>query len=196
MVVPSGDGGSPRNRSRTLLAPGLARMALAVLLAGCGATTTAGPATTTTTVAAVTTTRATVADGGSLPIGQPFRTRDGGTVSVLTYQQPLPPEVLEPDPGMEFSAVEVEVCAGPGGGRRATAEAFEVEMPDGARRRRAFFGPKEPALAEGRLEARECRRGWVNFEVPEDERPRFVVFEGSSAARWGAGGRRTPVPSK
>ena len=113
----------------------------------------------------------TTTDPGPTPllIGEGAPTRDGNVVKVVTYQQPVPAGAIEPDPGMEYGAIEV---------------------PDGTRRGRSRFGPREPALAEASLEPDECVRGWVSFEVPTNERPVNVVFSGSSVVRWGAGGRR------
>lgn len=165
-----------------------AALALVVVLGGCGGTdATTRPSTTTATTKPAT--RPTAADPNALRLGQRHDTSEGNAVHVHAYQQPLPPKDLEPDPGKEFAAVEVEICAGPRSAPRATPESFALELPDGARQGRSFFGPKEPALAATRLAARACVRGWVNFEVPKGTRASHVVFEGSSSARWAVGGR-------
>lgn len=142
----------------------------------------------TSSSAAVTTTT----DPGPAPllIGEGAPTRDGNVVKVVTYHQPVPAGAIEPDPGMEYGAIEVEICAGRRGAPRVTPDGFSVELPDGTRRGRSRFGPREPALAEASLGPGECVRGWVSFEVPTNERPVHVVFSGSSVVRWGAGGRR------
>lgn len=134
----------------------------------------------------------TTTDAGPAPllIGEGTTTRDGNVVKVVSYHQPVPAGAVEPDPGMEYGAVEVEICAGRRGAPRVTPDGFSVELPDGTRRGRSRFGPREPALAEANLGPDECVRGWVSFEVPANERPVHVVFSGSSVVRWGAGGRR------
>lgn len=167
---------------------GLAGLAAATALAACAppalertdlvveATTSTAPATSTT-----------APDPAALRLGQRTTTREGNDVEVTAFVQPVSPGVLQPDRGMEFAAAEARICAGPRGARRVTAESFRIEMADGTTRGRSFLGPKEPALTEARLGGGECVRGWVNFEVPEGERPAHVVFQGSSVARWNAG---------
>lgn len=141
------------------------------------------------TSAVVTTSPSTTPDPGALRVGQQRETTEGNAVKILAYEQPVPPGLLEPDPGMEFAAAEAEICAGRKGARRVTAESFNVEMADGSQRGRAFFGPKEPVFADGGLPPGACARGWVNFEVPKGSRPAYVVFRGSSVARWVTGRR-------
>lgn len=143
-------------------------------------------ATTSTTSA---TTSTTAPDPAALTIGQRSRTKEGNEVEVTAFVQPVSAGVLEPDPGKEFAAAEAQICAGPRGARRVTPEAFKVEMPDGTVRGRSYFGPKEPLLADTRLAGGACVRGWLNFEVPEGQRPAYVVFQGSSVVRWRAGVR-------
>lgn len=163
--------------------------ALALLLGACGggggADDDAARATTTTRVA----TSTTAPDPNALRLGERSETREGNVVRMLAFEQPLRPGVIEPAVGMEFAAVEAEICAGPRGAQRVSPEAIHLELADGSRRGRSFFGPKEPALAETRLAGGDCVRGWVNFEVPEGERATHVVFAGSSVVRWTAGGR-------
>lgn len=125
----------------------------------------------------------------ALPMGQQSETEEGNVVQMIAFVQPVSPGVIEPDPGMEFAAVEAEICAGARGARRVTPDAISVEMPDGRRRGRAYLGPKEPALADAKLGGGACVRGWVSFEVPTGQRPAYVVFQGSSVLRWSAGGR-------
>lgn len=194
--------GSDRVRSGTIPAlfpthrrPGAGGAALvaAVLLAGCA--TGAGPSeqavtTTAAVVATTATTGFTAPEPPTLRLGEKFTTSDGNTVLVHIYQQPVPATAIEADPGNQFAAVEVEVCAGKRGIPRATADSFRLELVDGTRRGRSFFGPKEPRFADAKLPPGECARGWVNFEAPVDERPAYVVFQGSSVGRWSAGGRR------
>lgn len=158
-------------------------LAAAVVLTACSASANAsrreGQATTT-----VATSRTTGVDPEALRIGQKAETIEGTVVELVSYQQSVPSTVVQPDRGKEFAAIDVEVCAGPRSPAQVTAEGFRVEMADGSRRGRSFLGPKEPVLAEARLAPGACMRGWVNFEVPQGTRPAYVVFEGSSLARW------------
>ena len=161
--------------------------------ASISAPTTVRAATTTSLATAAGTggaTSSTTAPGPPLRLGQEATTRDGNKVRVLTYQQPVPAALLEADAGKEFAAVEAEICAGGRAAPRVTPDSFKVELPDGTRRGRSYFGPKEPVLADAKLASGECARGWVSFEVPEGERPAYVVFQGSTMVRWSAGGRR------
>ena len=175
-----------RWRARNQVARGV--LAAAVLLTACSASANASrrEGRTTTSVA---TSRRTSVDPAALRIGQKAETTEGNVVQLLTYQQSVPPTVLQPEPGNEFAAVEAEICAGPRAPTQVTGEGFRVEMADGSRRGRSFLGPKEPVLTEAQLAPGACVRGWVNFEVPQGTRPAYVVFQGSSLARWTAGGR-------
>jgi hypothetical protein len=142
---------------------------------------------TTSTISATTST--TAPDPLALTLGQRTKTKEGNDVEVTAFVQPVVAGVLEADPGKEFAAAEAQICAGPRGARRVTPESFKIEMPDGSVRGRSYFGPKEPLLADARLEGGACVRGWLNFEVPKGTRPAYVVFQGSSVVRWRAGVR-------
>lgn len=168
----------------------VAALAASALLAACtssGGTARVEIAKPTTTVS--TTTATTAPDPTAMRLGQRSRTTEGNEVEVTAFVQPVSAGVLEPDPGKEFAAAEAQICAGPRGARRVTPESFKIEMPDGTVRGRSYFGPKEPLLADARLDGGACVRGWVNFEVPEGQRPAYVVFQGSSVLRWNAAGR-------
>lgn len=187
----------PSQRVATVLA------GAALALGACGSTagpdqpaalstpTTARPSTTTSSVPAAggSTTTSTSPPGPPLRIGDDGTTRDGNTVRVLTYQQPVAGTVLEAGAGDEFAAVEAEICAGRRAAPRVSPDSFKVELSDGSRRGRSYFGPKEPELADTSLPSGQCARGWISFEVPEGKRPAFVVFQGSTVLRWSAGGR-------
>jgi hypothetical protein len=188
----------PSQRVATVLA------GAALALGACGSTagpnqpaalstpTTGRPSTTTTAAPAASggsTTSSTSPPGPPLRIGENGTTRDGNTIRVLSYQQPVAGTVLEAGAGQEFAAVEAEVCAGRRSVPRVSPDSFKVELTDGSRRGRIYFGPKEPQLADTSLPTGQCARGWISFEVPEGKRPAFVVFQGSSVIRWSAGGR-------
>ncbi|MGH9178372.1 MAG: hypothetical protein ACRD0N_07450 [Acidimicrobiales bacterium] len=178
---------------------------IALALGACGSTAgpdqpaalsapTTGRATTTTTAAPAAgggagTTTSTSPAAPPLRMGEDGTTRDGNTIRVLTYHQPLDGTVLEAGAGQEFAAVEAEICAGRRSAPRVSPDSFKVELADGTRRGRSYFGPKEPELDDTSLPSGQCVRGWISFEVPEGKRPAFVVFQGSSVIRWSAGGR-------
>lgn len=92
-----------------------------------------------------------------------------------------------PDAGHQFAAAEVEACAGPAGDRIGP-NSFEwaVAMPDNTRFQPANpAGLQQPALQSTPLQAGECVRGWVNFEVPTSPAPRFIIYSsGGASARW------------
>lgn len=166
--------------------------ATAVLLGACGRTASgldAPVATTAPPTSSTTTTLATPAEPAPLHIGEKAQTRDGNSVSVLSWEQPVEGTAVEPGPGQEYGSAEAEICAGRRGAPRVSPESFAVELTDGTRRGRTYFGPREPALSGGSLAAGECVRGWLTFEVPRGQRPAYVVFKGSSQVRWLAGGR-------
>ena len=158
---------------------------LLAALAACGGTSTpvAEIARPTTTAAALRV-RPTNPDPAALGLGATFTTREGNTVRVIAYDQPVRAKVLEPEVGMEFAAVEAEICAGRRGAPRVSPDRFVLEMPDGTRRARSYLGPKEPVLQDTQLSGEACIRGWMNFEVPQRQRPSHVVFQGSSLGRW------------
>lgn len=135
---------------------------------------------TTTTTASVST---IAPDPDAIAIGSPFTTDEGNTVTVRSFEQPVSGEVVGASAGREFAAVEAEVCAGRRSARVSPAR-FILEAADGSRYARSYFGPKEPAFPDGPVMAKQCVQGWVSFEVPEGERPRYVVFDGSSVGRW------------
>lgn len=159
--------------------------AVAVVLAACSTTAQstgdiAVRETTSTTAAGAST---TAPDPDSLAIGSRFTTEEGNTVQVHTFQQPVQGDVVGASAGREFAAIEAEVCAGRRSAR-VTPARFVLEMADGSRRARSYFGPKEPQFPEGPVMANQCVRGWVSFEVPEGQRASYVVFDGSSLGRW------------
>lgn len=177
------DGGSSVKRALVLVA-------LVLFSGACGSTSASGdqPETVTVieTVPAEEGSGRAEDEGPELALGDAFTTsRAGNTLTVLSYESPLPPaESSRPDPGREFSAVEVEGCAS-----RSSDDyrmlvgpaAFSLRMPDGARVQ-PETGMNAARVTEGALETMEpalggCERGLVVFQTPEGERPEIVLFE-------------------
>ncbi|HET7487780.1 MAG TPA: hypothetical protein VFJ85_07620 [Acidimicrobiales bacterium] len=163
-----------------------------LLLGACGTRSNAldAPASTTTTTQPAASTTTAVGETPPLALGQPGKTRDGNTIRVLSWVQPVASSgPLEPDLNQVYAAAEIEICAGRRGAPRVSPEVFAVQLEDGSSRGRTYFGPQQPELGDAKLVADQCVQGWVNFEVPSGHRPSYVVFKGSSHLRWLAGGR-------
>jgi hypothetical protein len=54
-------------------------------------------------------------------------------------------------------------------------------MPDDTRLQTALATAIEPALPLSNLAPGDCVRGYVTFEPPQGESPKFVLFEQSTA---------------
>jgi hypothetical protein len=125
-------------------------------------------------------------EGPELALGETFTTSGAGNeVTVLSYESPLTPAgSSRPDPGFEFSAVEVEGCASrdPDNYRMMVGPAsFSLQMPDGARVQPETGGDvarvTERALVTMEPVLGGCESGFVVFQTPEGERPEIVLFE-------------------
>lgn len=120
-----------------------------------------------------------------LVLGDTATTADNGTtLAVLSYQSPVTVKGAEPNPGFEFSGIEVKGCAGPDSENSLMhigPGAFALRLPDGARLQPEEFGEdakvKEPALQSMNPLPGECGRGFVTFQTPRDERPELVLYE-------------------
>lgn len=121
-----------------------------------------------------------------LVVGDTATTADNGTtMTVLSYEAaPLRVEGAKPDRGSEYSAIEVEGCAGPSSANslmNVGPNAFVLRLPDGARvHSEGFSGDakvKQPALRSMNPLPGECDRGFVTFQTPGGEKPKLVLFE-------------------
>lgn len=120
-------------------------------------------------------------------MGRTFRTASGNTVTVKAFE----PSVETPRPplaGTVFTAAEVEACADDEVTENtgASNRLFFVETADG-RGWPATASVREPGLRDTALGAGDCVVGWVTFQIPEEARPRFVILQGSSVAKWRIG---------
>lgn len=150
---------------------------LALLLASCGSDGSAAveePAPITTE------------DAGLVVGDKATTTKDGNTLTVLSYESPLPPAGdSKPDAGFELSAIEVEGCASRTSGQglmHVGSNAFVLELADGARIRPQTFTDEDAKVKEPVLRSMDprpggCERGFVVFQTPEGERPELVIFE-------------------
>jgi Domain of unknown function (DUF4352) len=100
---------------------------------------------------------------------------------VHTFESPIAGgEFSEPEPGNVFAAIDVEACAGPNqpeGTWDVNEFDFILAFPDNTRRDPAFAGI-EPAFTFSSLRAGDCIRGFISFEVPEEQGPTSVLYEG------------------
>ena len=90
-------------------------------------------------------------------------------------------------PGHELLAIDVEAYAGSNPEdylNHFQQSDFKLQMPDSTRLRPALAA-KEPALLNNPLAPNDDIRGWITFEVPKDEKPRFVVYSRMwSVIKW------------
>lgn len=110
--------------------------------------------------------------------------KNGTTLAVLSYESPSTVRGADPEKGFEFSAIEVNGCAGPDSENSLMhigPDAFELRLSDGTRLYPEGSGEetkvKEPALQSMNPLPGECGRGFVTFQTPTDERPELVLFE-------------------
>ncbi len=117
-----------------------------------------------------------------LVLGDAASIADGGWLTVHSYESPVsaPSSKKHSEPGHEFSAIEVEGYAGEniedyldGLGESD----FKLQMPDNTRLQWAFaVYLKQPALHYTRLTPGDCVRGWITFQTPQVDKPKFVVY--------------------
>lgn len=121
------------------------------------------------------------------PLGESVRSAIGNTTTVHSYE---PFEVegcpqCRPDAGMQFVSVDVEFCAGEEPTTSAP-EIFHLEMADKTRYDFGSAGyPRKPEFPfQGTVPPNECVRGWISFQAPQNESPKYVLFDSSSLIRW------------
>lgn len=129
-----------------------------------------------------------------LAVGETATLPSGGTVTVYSYESPLSLNgPIQPEPGSEFSAIDVEFCANPNNTMRASPTDFSLQMPDNTRvRARPLPDRTRPSLdPTPSLPAGDCVRGYVGFEELQGQQPTFVLLEaravgnpGSQTMKW------------
>jgi len=116
-------------------------------------------------------------------------TPSGRTVTLLTYDQPWTSTdkygFVKPADGKEFATIDLKGCAGPADDPRGfNPFDFTLAMSDSTRIETAIVG-RDPSLHSAPLQANDCIRGWVTFEVPAGQRPVAVVYtSGRNSAKW------------
>lgn len=129
----------------------------------------------------------------NLNVGQ-SGTSGNSRVTVYAWEQPaaVPSNrAIAPDPGNEYGAADVEVCATETAVEPVQASTFNFAVvgPDNVRHT-AEPSWREPALASTALYAGDCVRGWNTFEVTAGQRPAFVEWgntfggTGNVPLRW------------
>ena len=111
-------------------------------------------------------------------------TENGNELAVLSYESPVSVRGAEPEPGFEFSAIEVEGCASRSSGRDAMhigSNGFTLRLPESGDTHAEGFDEdakvKRPALETMDAPPGSCDRGFVTFQTPEGERADLVLFE-------------------
>ena len=113
-------------------------------------------------------------------------TEDGNKLTVHSYESPLSLGGSKPDPGSEFSAIEVEGCASPTSGRdlmHVGPVAFTLRMPDGTRVMPEVFANKDAEVEEPALQTMDappgkCDRGSSRIKQTRPE-PRIRGLRGA-----------------
>ena len=103
---------------------------------------------------------------------------------MISYESSSKVRGARPEEGFEFSAIEVEGCAGPDSENSLMhigPGAFELRLPDGARLQPEDFGQnakvREPALQSMNPLPGECGSGFVTFQTPAGKRPDLVLYD-------------------
>ncbi len=162
----------------------LVMLALVSMSAACGPGTADSAEPDTATEKAPKPTMST-AENPKLTVGDTaITTESGNKLTVHSYESPLSLEGSKPDPGFEFSAIDVEGCASQSSGddlMHVGPNAFTLRLPDGTRiMPEAFTMPdakvEDPALHTMDAGPGECDRGFVTFQTPRGQRPELVIF--------------------
>ncbi len=132
---------------------------------------------------------ATTARVTDVPLGTTLTVSPGDhQITAHQFESPVASrnEFSTPKAGNQFAAVDVEQCAGPAGDQFGLNPFdFQLAMPDNTRLQPGIVLGREPELHSTPLQAGECVRGWINFEVPIDVAPRYLVYTtGTASARW------------
>ena len=111
-------------------------------------------------------------------------TKDGSELAVLSYESPVSVEGGKPEPGFEYSVIEVEGCASRSSGRDAMhigSNGFTLRLPESGDTHAEGFDRdakvKQPALETMDAPPGSCDKGFVTFQTPKGERADLVLFE-------------------
>ena len=120
-------------------------------------------------------------------VGETATLDNGNSVTVFSGKSGVPPQesVYEAKEGMDFFVIEAEVCVSGTTTEPAYFSPREFSLLNsGTVRRMASVPTKLPALRGSSVEPGECNRGYITFQVEEEEEPETVIFEGSSVVEW------------
>lgn len=110
-------------------------------------------------------------------IGEPITTPGGNTVTAHELQLPARVNrtmVLEPDPGMQFAALDMEFCTEPTFDATNVSPIYESDftLQDADNRVWSFWNVQDYAVAprwpDELPQPGQCIRGWTTFQVPSD----------------------------
>ena len=123
-------------------------------------------------------------------VGTTITTTLGNTLQLVTWAQPIASgnEFETPSAtGGSFGGAELHVCAGAGGNLHINPLFFVAVMPDDTQIQSTLIEPSGKApLNDTTLNAGQCVRGWVFFDLPG--RPRLFSVSGQSDVAWTVGG--------
>lgn len=124
-------------------------------------------------------------------LGEQYVSPQGNSVTVHAFESP----VAFGEAGYVIAGADVEGCAAEArdGAKEALPEGlhagvsprlFRLQLSDGTLQQAAATGVKEPILEDALLDPGECRRGWVTFRIPEQQKAVYVVLRSLSLVRW------------
>lgn len=113
---------------------------------------------------------------------------DSGLSATVSNEDPdVPPgdAPYRPRAGAEFYVVEAEVCVSSAAGEPLTVDprAFSLQASEDSFRI-ARPPVRRPAFENAPIPPGECNRGFVTFQVGEEETPEAVIFDGPQDVEW------------
>jgi hypothetical protein len=96
---------------------------------------------------------------------------------------------IDPDPGQQFSEIDVRVCSGPGsqsGPVSTVALDFVLEMKESRQftSENVSYNSDELIGNQTTIGPGDCVRGLVIFQTPKGLKPVRVIFSSSSTLKW------------
>ena len=112
------------------------------------------------------------------------KTGAGNLVTVFSFASTVK-GTRKPASGTVFAAADVEACAGPHAPPRTGVfrAQFALQTPDQTGWH-SVDPVKEPALKDMLLKSNQCERGWISFQLPSGQKPRFIVLLSSDIVKW------------
>ena len=145
-----------------------------------GATASSSPATTAVPVS----TSTTVVVSSTHQMGQSV-TVAGGTLTVFSYTAPTTPNdknASAAPAGQMYATVDVQFCIGAAAGESAGPAEFALRLANGVDVH-PRVGVRDPAFIVHRLQAHQCNRGFITFQIASGEHASAVV-DATSANAW------------